>query len=277
MDLIVAVSFGLLIPSRILKSIKYGGINIHPSLLPDLQGPAPLHQALLEGRKSSGITAQTLHPTTFDRGVMLKQRSFDLPNDGECSIETLQDYVAPQAADLLIECLLEGSFTGLEQSKHVEDGEFSKASSSLQPEKSYATKLNPNDSCIDWQSWDSGRILRVQRALGSSWSFVRSRKTCSDLRIRWHGLKVFTTTVDSIARSGEGEMERHLIGEPCILNWAENPARDKSIGRNTRSTQRVAIKTRDNRVLTPESVTVEGRRKYEDPVQAVTLWQNGKI
>lgn len=34
-NLIIAVSFGLFIPPRILKGAKYGGLNVHPSLLPE--------------------------------------------------------------------------------------------------------------------------------------------------------------------------------------------------------------------------------------------------
>jgi methionyl-tRNA formyltransferase len=34
-NLIVAVSFGLLIPERVLRLAKYGGLNVHPSLLPE--------------------------------------------------------------------------------------------------------------------------------------------------------------------------------------------------------------------------------------------------
>lgn len=34
-NLIVAVSFGLFVPSRILRGAKYGGLNVHPSLLPE--------------------------------------------------------------------------------------------------------------------------------------------------------------------------------------------------------------------------------------------------
>lgn len=34
-DLIVAVSYGKFIPERILKRAKYGGLNIHPSMLPE--------------------------------------------------------------------------------------------------------------------------------------------------------------------------------------------------------------------------------------------------
>lgn len=34
-NLVIAVSFGLFVPPRILRSAKYGGLNVHPSLLPE--------------------------------------------------------------------------------------------------------------------------------------------------------------------------------------------------------------------------------------------------
>ena len=34
-NLVIAVSFGLLVPPRILGLAKYGGLNVHPSLLPE--------------------------------------------------------------------------------------------------------------------------------------------------------------------------------------------------------------------------------------------------
>lgn len=34
MNLVIAVSFGLLVPPRILNGATYGGLNLHPSLLP---------------------------------------------------------------------------------------------------------------------------------------------------------------------------------------------------------------------------------------------------
>lgn len=34
-NLIIAVSFGLLVPPRILNVAKYGGLNVHPSMLPE--------------------------------------------------------------------------------------------------------------------------------------------------------------------------------------------------------------------------------------------------
>ncbi|KAI0473136.1 hypothetical protein GGR56DRAFT_677161 [Xylariaceae sp. FL0804] len=74
-NLIVAVSFGLFVPPRLLSRALYGGLNLHPSLLPDLRGPAPLQHALLRGRALAGVSLQTLHPRSFDRGVVLAQTS----------------------------------------------------------------------------------------------------------------------------------------------------------------------------------------------------------
>ncbi|KAI1487873.1 Formyltransferase [Biscogniauxia mediterranea] len=82
-NLIIAVSFGLRVPPRLLRASQYGGLNVHPSLLPDLRGPAPLHHALLRRRALAGVTLQTLHPTLFDHGVVLAQTPAD-PQDPAC-------------------------------------------------------------------------------------------------------------------------------------------------------------------------------------------------
>lgn len=34
-NLIIAVSFGLFIPASVLRQCRYGGLNVHPSLLPE--------------------------------------------------------------------------------------------------------------------------------------------------------------------------------------------------------------------------------------------------
>ncbi len=34
-NLIIAVSFGLFVPPRLINAAKYGGLNVHPSFLPE--------------------------------------------------------------------------------------------------------------------------------------------------------------------------------------------------------------------------------------------------
>lgn len=51
-DLIVTAAFGQIVPNEILEAPKYGCINVHASLLPELRGGAPIHYAIMEGKKN---------------------------------------------------------------------------------------------------------------------------------------------------------------------------------------------------------------------------------
>ncbi|KAI1140592.1 Formyltransferase [Hypoxylon sp. FL0543] len=106
-NLIIAVSFGLFVPRRLLGKAKYGGLNVHPSLLPDLRGPAPLQHALLAGRSSTGVSLQTLDPERFDHGfVLARTEPLSIPED--CTYDGLVKRLAPVAAELLVSGLREG-------------------------------------------------------------------------------------------------------------------------------------------------------------------------
>ena len=108
-DLIVAVSFGILVPARIINASTYGGINVHPSLLPDLRGAAPVHWAILLGRKHTGVTVQTLHPTKFDEGVILDQTPAPgIPINGKYG--GLTDTLAAFGADMLVNTIRKGLY-----------------------------------------------------------------------------------------------------------------------------------------------------------------------
>lgn len=55
-DLIVTAAFGQILPKKLLDYPKYGCINVHASLLPELRGGAPIHYAILEGKEKTGVT-----------------------------------------------------------------------------------------------------------------------------------------------------------------------------------------------------------------------------
>jgi hypothetical protein len=114
-NLIVAVSFGLFVPPRLLRTAKYGGLNVHPSLLPDLRGPAPLQHALLSGRSLTGVSLQTLDHKAFDHGVILAQTPADPEHEdalcippGCTTVPELQALVTPVAAQMLVQALRSG-------------------------------------------------------------------------------------------------------------------------------------------------------------------------
>src|SRR5690606_30165621 len=52
-DLIVTAAYGQILPTAILEAPKYGCINVHASLLPELRGGAPIHYAILQGKEKT--------------------------------------------------------------------------------------------------------------------------------------------------------------------------------------------------------------------------------
>jgi methionyl-tRNA formyltransferase len=55
-NIIIMTDFGDIISQEIILLPKYGIYNIHPSILPDLRGPTPIHSAILFGYNFTGIS-----------------------------------------------------------------------------------------------------------------------------------------------------------------------------------------------------------------------------
>ena len=71
-DLIVTCAYGQILPEEILQFPKYGCINVHASLLPKLRGGAPIHHAIIDGYKETGITIMYMSKK-MDQGDILTQ------------------------------------------------------------------------------------------------------------------------------------------------------------------------------------------------------------
>ena len=55
-DVIVTCAFGQILSSEIIDIPKFGVINVHASLLPKYRGASPIHFAILNGEKTTGVT-----------------------------------------------------------------------------------------------------------------------------------------------------------------------------------------------------------------------------
>ncbi|KAI1822104.1 formyl transferase [Xylaria intraflava] len=186
-NLIIAVSFGLFVPPRLLQKAKYGGLNIHPSLLPDLRGPAPLQHALLARYALTGVSLQTLDDKAFDHGIILAQTPSD-PEDRNAlhipaSITTtaaLQALVTPAASSLLIK--------GLRANLHVPPLEAKKQQRDPSKPLLHAPKITTQDRqltlsllrTIDAETSNpsngQGTLARRQDAIGRLWFLARNRQ-----------------------------------------------------------------------------------------------------
>lgn len=56
LDCIITCAYGQMIPEDILHLAKIRCINVHASLLPKYRGGAPIHKAIINGEKESGVS-----------------------------------------------------------------------------------------------------------------------------------------------------------------------------------------------------------------------------
>ncbi|MBB5172131.1 methionyl-tRNA formyltransferase [Texcoconibacillus texcoconensis] len=101
-DLIVTAAFGQILPTEILTSPKYGCINVHASLLPRYRGGAPIHQAIIDGEKETGITIMYM-VEALDAGDILSQEAIPIEEDDH--VGTLHDKLSDLGAKLLLDTI----------------------------------------------------------------------------------------------------------------------------------------------------------------------------
>jgi methionyl-tRNA formyltransferase len=76
-ELIVSWFWTRLLPSEWLRTARYGGIGVHPSLLPRHRGPNPYFWSIDSGDEQAGVTLHTLEPE-YDTGSILLQRAIPI-------------------------------------------------------------------------------------------------------------------------------------------------------------------------------------------------------
>lgn len=162
-DVAVAVSFGVLIPELYLKAhAKYGGLNVHPSLLPQLAGAAPLHRALLQGLTTTGVSIQTLHPTKFDKGRILMQQEVPVTED-LLTLPNLSSRLAEVGGELLAETI--------RRQLYIPEN-YPDLHNEYPP--SYAKKIVPDERHLDWQHETQQSIITKFSVFGTLFTFKDS-------------------------------------------------------------------------------------------------------
>lgn len=101
-DLIVTCAYGQFIPSEIIDYPKYGCINVHGSLLPKLRGGAPIHWAIINGDKVTGMTVMSMSKK-MDAGDIISQRSLEIGDDE--ILDSLYQRMSILGRDLLLDTI----------------------------------------------------------------------------------------------------------------------------------------------------------------------------
>jgi methionyl-tRNA formyltransferase len=182
-DLGVVVAYGKLIPPELLRIPRFGMINVHASLLPKYRGASPVHRAIIDGERETGVTIMQV-VDALDAGDMLARER--RPIGGDETSEEVERDLAALGARLLIEVV-----------DRLESG-------TVAPEKqddrlsTYAPRLRKEEGLIDW-TLPAARVHNLVRGL-YPWPHAYSYLDGSRLII----LK--THPVDGPAAGGPGEV-----------------------------------------------------------------------
>ena len=140
-DIIITCAYGQILPQVILECPKYGCINVHGSLLPKLRGGAPIHHAIMNGDKETGITIMYMDKK-MDSGDIISQKSIEIGENE--NLDSLYERMSKLGESLLIETLpsiINGT------NKRIKQDE-TKVTFGLNITKE-EEKINFNDKCIN--------------------------------------------------------------------------------------------------------------------------------
>ena len=134
-DFLVVIAFGRIFPENLLNLPRIATINIHASLLPKYRGPAPIHWAIINGEKETGVCSMLMEKELDTGDILLSAKETIHPDD---TSGTLHDRLAVKGADILTDTL-----KGF-------------ANNRIQPQSqnhslaTYAPMLSKDDGLINW-------------------------------------------------------------------------------------------------------------------------------
>lgn len=134
-DLLVVCDYGEILRPETLATARFGGINLHGSLLPKYRGAAPIQWAILNGETETGNSVIQMTPG-LDAGPLLAQQR--TPIDPDEDAEQLEARLAKMGADAVlgvVDKLESGTAQPIVQDKSL---------------ASKAPRLKKEQGAIDW-------------------------------------------------------------------------------------------------------------------------------
>jgi len=101
-DVIVVVAYGKILPQELIDIPKKGIINVHSSLLPKYRGAAPIHAAIINGERESGVTIMDIVKELDAGDIILQAKT---PINEMDTLEDLHDRLAIIGSETLLEAL----------------------------------------------------------------------------------------------------------------------------------------------------------------------------
>lgn len=191
-------------PSYTLRALiptsKSLALNVHPSLLPQLRGAAPIQWAIAKRMSETGVTVQQLSEGKFDHGDILAQQTVAVPPGS--TYRSLLPVLADVSAALTVDTL--ANLPARHEQSIPQD-----------PNKAtLAFKPTPRDFTVDWSSMTAEDVEASHRA----WQHVGGIKTwLKPLLAKEKYLQVFLRDV-SLPSAADGEYEhiKRILEPPDV-------------------------------------------------------------
>jgi len=148
-DLLVVVAFGQVLKKDLLHIPRWGGLNIHASLLPKYRGAAPIQWAIINNETKTGLSAMRMDEGLDTGHVLLQEEVFI---GFEETAGELHDRLALLSGDVLLETI-----EGMRRGRLIEKPQEG-------PQATYAPKIDRGISFIKWNQ-SARTISALIRAL----------------------------------------------------------------------------------------------------------------
>lgn len=192
-DLFLVAAYGEILPATVLATAPHGALNIHASLLPAYRGAAPVTRAILDGRRTTGITIMRMDAGLDTGPICLQAEEPIHPDDTAGSLTArLAGLGAPLAVEAL-ERLTAGTLPEAPQDDAA---------------ASHAPKVDASEARLDWTR-PAAELERAARAFDpwpGAWTIWRGER-----------LKVFRLALEAGPEGLRADMGKLVAVQPGPL------------------------------------------------------------
>jgi len=168
-DLFIVIAYGQIFSKELLEIPRSGSINIHASLLPKYRGAAPINWAVINGERSTGVSAIKMSEK-MDAGEIIGQKEIGI--DIEDTSATLANKLSNLGSSLLLEVLnavQHDKIRGVKQDEGMATfaPKLKKDDGSIDWNKSAQEIHNLVRGCVDWPgafTYYKGKLLKIIKA-----------------------------------------------------------------------------------------------------------------
>ncbi|GAB3334677.1 methionyl-tRNA formyltransferase [Marivirga atlantica] len=162
-NLQIVVAFRML-PEVVWRMPEIGTFNLHGSLLPQYRGAAPIHWAVINGEKETGLTTFFLKHEIDTGNIIMQEKEEILRKD---TTGTLYQRLMQMGAGLVLKTV-----------KAIENEDYTLIEQDTNQELKHAPKLFKENTEIDWNK-PAEEVYNFVRGLNpfpSAWTILNDKK-----------------------------------------------------------------------------------------------------